>query len=125
MHSEYVPNEYTIWWDGKPVSEINRHLLKKQNAEGNLRQILALHVEKLNVYEKIKLTGDKKKLRMYACMITDIEFSLQKKWNFPEDINFHRFWSVPKCVCPALDNNDRYPHGYYVTNAACPLHGDI
>ena len=123
MHSEYVPNEYTIWWDGKPVSEINRHLLKKQGVEHNRGLIISLHVQKLFVHSQIKVTDDKIKLKDMAATLTKIEFALQDAWSFPRDENFHRFWLTPKCLCPRMDNEDNYPHGYYTKMSDCPLHG--
>lgn len=36
----------------------------------------------------------------------------------------YHFWIRPKCTCPKLDNDDRYPYGYYVVNMTCPLHGE-
>ena len=123
MHSEYVPNEYTIWWDGKPVSEINRHLLKKQGVEHNRQVIIDLHVQKLYIYSQILATNSKFELKEFANTLTTIEFKLQDAWGFPRCSYFHRFWETPKCLCPRMDNEDNYPHGYYTKMSDCPLHG--
>ena len=52
------------------------------------------------------------------------EKNLQKLWGFPEDENYIRWWWVPKCTCPKLDNDDNYPIGYYTTSMYCPLRGN-
>ena len=51
------------------------------------------------------------------------ERSLQKLWGFEENDNYIKWWNVPKCGCPKLDNEDAYPTGYYTTSGNCLIHG--
>ena len=112
-----------VVYNGKPIYRLNSNLLDRQKCWDNVEMIKALHVEKLKVYDVIKNTDDKEVLKNCAGKITEIEFMLQSKWNFPEDARFHRFWDTPKCICAKIDNNDSYPSGYYSVNGSCPLHG--
>lgn len=55
---------------------------------------------------------------------TELEFGLQKLWGFPLDYDWHRFWEIPGCACPKMDNEDRYPYGNYIINQKCRIHGE-
>ena len=52
-----------------------------------------------------------------------LETALQRLWGFSENINYVRTWTYPHCSCPKIDNEDSYPHGYYVSSGSCPIHG--
>ncbi len=109
--------------DGKEVFLLNKHLFDRQLCWENLEAIKEVHALKLLFYAVIEETTDRKLLKELALDITLCEFELQRLWKFTEDVKFHRFWEVPKCVCPKLDNNDNYPTGYYMVSTTCPLHG--
>lgn len=56
-------------------------------------------------------------------IIQELEFALQKEWGFPQDANYHTYWSRPKsCTCPKMDNADYFGFGKIITSD-CPLHG--
>jgi hypothetical protein len=116
--------DVTIYFNDKPHSVLNRNLLTRQNAWGNLDAIKAEHVIKLNIYEAIKKEEDKAALKCYSQNLTDLEFRLQALWGFSINAKFHRFWWTPKCLCAKIDNEDAYPTGYYSISSNCPLHGD-
>lgn len=115
--------DFDVVYNGMSVYKLNKHLLKKQNCFENLQKIKDAHVEKLAIYNKIENTSNIKELKELANLITEIEFKLQELWKFPKNYKFHRFWETPKCMCPKIDNEDAYPHGYYIISADCPLHG--
>ena len=48
---------------------------------------------------------------------------LQHLWGFDLDDNKIKFWDFPACSCPAMDNNDAYPYGYYAMSGGCMIHG--
>jgi hypothetical protein len=102
----------------------NPKLLKIQNVERNEHGINALHEVKEQIFELMETENDVNQLRHYDQQLEGIEFKLQELWHFPKDKKFHKFWKRPKCTCPKMDNEDRYPFGYYVISADCPLHGD-
>ena len=51
------------------------------------------------------------------------EIALQEIWGFDYDPNYIKFWHFPFCECPKLDNEDSYPHGYFVLSSNCKIHG--
>ena len=54
---------------------------------------------------------------------TENEYKLQDLWGFDRDSRYHKFWEIPSCQCPKMDNDDAYPTGYYTISGACKLHG--
>jgi len=110
--------------DGKVITHLNSNLIRQQKLnEEDVARLKLLHVGQYSIREQMKLTDDKYLLKMFAEMITLIEFELQRTWKFPMDANWHRFWTLPKCQCPQMDNNDAYPTGRYVRVRSCPIHG--
>lgn len=108
---------------GKRGIRLSKALLDRQNAWGNLTEIKELHAQKMTAMNIMDDTDDPAELKLHAANITEIEFKLQDAWGFPRNENFHRFWLLPKCTCPHMDNEDAYPTGYYVTSGNCPIHG--
>ena len=101
-----------------------RLIIQKGLSEAEVEQILRLHEYKLTIRGKMKaLPPNNPKIRAYAKELEQLEFLLQEAWKFPRDANFHRFWEMPHCTCPKMDNEDAYPSGYYVKNLSCPVHG--
>lgn len=98
-------------------------MMERQNAWENLEAIKEAHQLRLAICDMMTETEDWKELQSLAADITECEFHLQDLWKFERDEKFHRFWELPKCQCPRMDNEDSYPIGYYVTNMNCPIHG--
>lgn len=116
--------KYDVFVGDTYITTINPTLIKRQNIDSDgLKLIKELHKIKYSVLKQMEETDDSVKLKELGKSITDIEFKLQKAWGFKEDINYHRFWDVPKCECPKMDNEDSYPSGHYVINQNCPVHG--
>lgn len=114
---------FSIIYKGEIVSYVNVSLLLRQNCMENLSQIRELHLKRLILYDKIREETDTLFLRNLAEEAMEIEYQLQDLWNFCRDTNYIKFWTIPKCGCPCLDNEDRYPYGYYVVSSDCVLHG--
>lgn len=121
LHVSY--EELTVYLDDKPQFILNKRLLDSQLAWSNLNAIKEAYILKLLIYDMIVIEDDSKMLKSLAMDLTEIEYELQDLWYFSRDQNFHRFWETPKCLCAKLDNEDRYPTGYYSINLSCPLHG--
>jgi len=104
---------------------LNEQLILQQNlSELEVEQILRLHEYRLTIRAKMRaLPSDNPKIKAYAKDLEQIEFLLQDAWKFPRDANFHRFWEVPHCTCPKMDNADAWPSGNYVKTLDCPVHG--
>jgi len=68
--------------------------------------------------------NDKNFLRQCAKEVEELEFQLQESWKFEKDKNYHRYWwTLPKCTCPKMDNEDRFGTDYHVYSSDCPIHG--
>jgi hypothetical protein len=107
---------------GKSAVVLNKALLDKQNAWASLEKILWAHELKLIIIEMIEETSNIFEIRDLGKDLTEIEFHLQKLWGFKQEKRYHRFWYYPKCMCPKMDNDDRYPYESYIVKKGCPLH---
>jgi len=104
---------------------LNEALLEKQGiTEEGEALIRQLHIAKNRVFEEIEQTDSPVLLEELVDIVTSLEFSLQRAWGFPQSTAFHRFWTMPKCTCPKMDNEDRYGTKQFVIAARCPLHGN-
>jgi hypothetical protein len=119
----HIPTtQYTVYHYGEPKYILNKRLLDHQNCWRNVPEIIAAHELKLVIYDLMHETNNIQELRSLAADIQEIEFHLQRLWNFPEDVRYHRFWETPKCKCPTFDNMDAYPYQQYFSGT-CVLHG--
>ncbi len=92
-------------------------------SEENEKEINELHEYRDGIFKAMEEEEDHWKLRDLYSLFIDNERRLQELWGFPLDDNYIKFWEVPKCSCPKMDNRDNYPYGYYVTVQSCILHG--
>ncbi len=103
---------------------INMNLTNLQYLQlEQVEHIEDLHIKRDNLFDKMAKANDKEKLKEMDKECREIEFALQDAWGFEREGKFHKFWLRPHCCCPKLDNEDRYPTGYYVMSDNCPLHG--
>jgi len=117
----HIPSsELVVEYYGEEVMLLNKRLLDQQNAWGNLQLLKDLHWERIRIERTMPKLDANKTLLLEQW--TENQFALQRAWGFPEDAKFHRFWDIPSCGCPKMDNNDAYPTGYYTKSAACILH---
>ena len=123
LHVSY--EELVVYFEGKAMFMLNKVLLDKQVCWENLNKIKEKHVERLYLEKEMENTDDRDLLKLFDALYDLIECELQELWKFDLDRNFHVFWKRPKCSCPKLDNNDRYPTGFYIKSVLCPLHGDF
>jgi len=115
--------KYSVTYNGNTVN-LNKDLIKEQNlSDDRVKRILTLHYQKMQIFEAMKKIDDADDLKKYDMYLNEIEFELQYEWGFDCNQKFFKFWERPKCTCPKMDNDDRYPTGYYITNSDCPLHG--
>lgn len=107
--------------------KLNDKLVRQQKLDQKeIDEIMALHDIKRSVMIDMAGLDPKKefpRLMELRNKITQLEFSLQEIWKFPENENFHRFWELPHCSCPRMDNEDRWGTKYRVYAAQCILHG--
>jgi hypothetical protein len=112
---------------------INTKLAKDRAlTEDVIKQIKKLHIKRETLHAKIrKLVHTsslglpvlfKDSIRMKYKKAYGIERKLQKLWGFKQDDKFIKFWNIPGCSCPTMDNDDRYPFGHYVYSCECIIH---
>jgi hypothetical protein len=78
---------------------------------------------KHKLLKQMKRLKNTEKILEAAQKATDLEFKIQEAWGFTKDSKFHRFWEMPHCSCPKLDNADSWPTGIYTYNLDCKIHG--
>lgn len=106
------------------VSYLNSNLIEKQKiSDKTIETLKELHVKKLEVFEEMKASSDKRILRQLAKKVTILEFLLQKHWKFDLNENYHYWCQVPHCQCPKMDNRDLYGTPYKIINQNCIIHG--
>lgn len=84
-------------------------------------EILQEEVRKLEYLCNNSISTDR--MRSLSKVWTDLNYALQGLWGFSRSKRFHRFWLLSSCTCPKIDNEERWPSGFYVINSSCPLHG--
>lgn len=110
--------------NGKARSYLNKSLLEKQNiTTGGLDKLKELHTKRYRLVDAMEETDDVNLLKFFDNCITLIDFELQETWGFEKDSKFHRWFELPKCRCPVMDNLDRLGTGYHIINGSCPIHG--
>ena len=105
---------------------INHRLL----AEKHISILDGMRIQKLQneadaIKEHMRRCNDIDLLRDWASEWTRVQFDLQKLWGFPQNATYHKWWYLPQCTCPKIDNEDRYPIGFYYISEGCPIHGGI
>lgn len=101
-------------------------LITKSINEKTANRIKSLHRKKLRMFDvmqKLDPIANIEQLKTYETRITKNEFALQELWGFEKKANYHKFWELPHCNCPSLDNLDMYPSDSYYINASCLYHG--
>lgn len=92
-----------------------------------LEKIKEMHKVKLKIFwlmesSQVETNEDISFLCRCDRLLTEAEFLLQNLWGFSSDACYHKFWERPKCVCPKMDNEDRYPSRNYIISEDCILH---
>ena len=113
-----------IFRSNKKRNILSPHLLLSQKIDkAGFKRLCKLHQKKDRIMQKMEAEVSVDTLKKMANDITEIEFQLQLDWGFKQNINYHRFWTLPKCSCPRMDNEDNWPIGYYVRTSNCIIHG--
>ena len=105
---------------------INKQLAKHRNLSNEtIKDITSCQKYRSNIIALMKSCGDKDNLRQLYQDWVEIEYKLQELWGFSKDPKRHKFWNLPQCTCPKMDNDDMYPygmHGGYYISEICPMH---
>ena len=109
----------------RQMTILNENLIKTQClSDEEVEELHVLHKTKDDLFQLMKKTSDSNTLKLYAKLLTSLEFDMQRVWKFPQSINYHTWWyHSPKCLCPTMDNQDNFGTEFAIINAECPLHG--
>ena len=110
--------------NGKVITVLNEQLAKNQMVTDEQLSALRLsHQVKHLIFKKAKGTKDERKLSLLAELFDELEYLQQELWNFPRDARFHRFFELPNCQCPKIDNYDALGTDQHIIVLSCPAHG--
>lgn len=117
-------DKYDVLHNGKWICHLNERLVAKQGiSDENLAALRLTHQVRHIIFERAKKTKDGRKLKELAGLFEELEFLQQSLWGFPQDEKFHRWFDMPGCTCPKLDNADNIGTGLRITVEDCPIHG--
>ena len=103
---------------------VNLSLAKKYGlSRDSIIMISSLHQQRQLIFDALE-SGEFLPSTRINNMLESIEESLQLLWFNRVDLNYYRFWDIPKCGCPKMDNSDRYPYGNYIISEGCKFHGN-
>ena len=121
---KYSSDALTVVFPDGTKTFINPHLLAKQGvSDDNLTLIRHSHVYKWQLYKEMEEAHNPHDLQVIAKKVEQLEFYQQELWGFPKNACYHKFWNMPQCECPALDNSELYGTGQRVYADFCPIHG--
>ena len=102
---------------------LNEDLISMKGVEDNVEQILDLHCEQIDLYEKAQNAKSSDELKELAVDLEDLEFRMQDAWNWKRDATKHTHWLfIPHCTCPKMDNRDPIYAGRRIISGSCPVH---
>jgi hypothetical protein len=116
--------------DGTPKGTLNTRLVVRQGLDSEEIEALCVsHTLREVVFElatraKDQKVPNSKTLKMLAQVYEALQFEQQKLWRFEPTADHHRFFDLPGCACPKLDNEDRLGTPYKIYSEACPIHKD-
>lgn len=118
---------YGIQYKGKWNMYLNWMLAVRQKVTvGDLKTLVKLHLERLELFDRMAKEDSRAKLRKQAKELEKLEFAMQEAWKFEKSANFHTWWyHAPQCNCPRMDNEDRFGTKYRIIREDCPVHGKV
>ena len=120
----YTNEELMVYYKGKPISILSPALIAEQNIDRETLEKLKLtYIERAEIFESMENTDDVSELKALAKKFDELQFRQQALWGFPQNENFHRWFDVPKCECPKMDNMENLGTKYRITVGNCPIHG--
>jgi len=116
--SKYI----TFYNDRKMI--INQELAEKRGiSDETIRQIQRLHLLREALKDIMATVENQELLPGLALTLQDLDFQLQDHWGFVRDPSFHRWFDVPRCTCPKLDNEENLGRSdMAIISSNCPVH---
>lgn len=107
----------------KRAKENLEDLIERQGIDDEtLRQIKKTHVMRDELCERMEKTDNVSELVELSSKITNLEYVQQQLWGFAEDCSYHRWFEVPKCLCPKTDNEEALGSPQQIVSHSCPVH---
>jgi len=104
---------------------LNEQLIKDKKLSGDeVLLIKNLHAQRICIEECMLLEDNQYILRDLNQLWMSKQRELQRAWKFPQDDNYIRFWTVPQCSCPQMDNEENCGYSRSIINLSCKVHGD-
>ena len=122
-----------VKFKGKIIYQLNDALIEKQNIDGERLSLLIQAYKTKYVlcktYNKFlkdcKTVESKIELAKKFYRMAELnELDIQRLWGFDEDKSKIKFWTLPGCTCPTMDNEDMYDTDNVVHSLTCLVHGD-
>lgn len=111
--------------DGSYVTSLNGKLARKQKISAeDIEMLKDTHVIRALIFQAMYRTDNVDELKRLAWMFDELEFLQQELWKFGRNSKFHRWFDVPKCSCPKLDNSDYIGTDINIYESTCVIHGD-
>lgn len=110
--------------DGTSTVLSEKLILKNTVSDENIELLRHSHIYKWQLYKEMEEASTPSELQVLAKKVEALEFYQQELWGFPKNASFHKFWLMPQCDCPAMDNSDLYGTGHRVYAEHCPIHGE-
>jgi hypothetical protein len=116
--------DFLVQYPGRQDFFINPSLCKRQKITlEKLGELKTLHMGVQNILSAMEAADSPTVLQILNAEWKRLQFELQRVWGFDQNANFHYWWTVPKCKCPKMDNQDSYGTDYGIVSGACPIHG--
>lgn len=121
----YSPENMDVFTDnGEFITSLNQHLVIKQGLTAEEIELLKdTHVMRRIIFNAMEATDNATHLQRFAKVFEELEYCQQELWKFGANKGFHRWFEVPKCSCPTLDNLDCIGSEVDVVNLKCVIHG--
>ena len=100
-------------------------------------QIQTLHTQRADIVKSMKgiqpltdgklvyTVGEYDYLQYCGDYLGILEAEIQRLWGWEADASMTKFWLLPHCTCPVLDNEDRMGcNAGSIINGECPVHGN-
>jgi len=117
-----VANKYLVEYRGRKII-LNQLLVEKQHVDDETIELIKQrHQQRIDRVIEMENTDSISGLVELAKDITEIDYVLQELWGFDADESKHRWFEIPKCTCPHLDNIDLIGTKQRRTSLTCPVH---
>jgi len=106
---------------------LNPRLFDHQQAWENADALVAIHQQKLDLFDEIEHGDWDARLPLAAKRLEDIEYEMQRLWKFRQDARYHEWYLIPGCSCPKKENKALRNElaGFRIIATSCQFHKEI